>query len=101
VCQPPTSNSLNPGQPPTSNSVNPGEAPAFNSPNPGEAPPFDLLSLGLTSTFGGIYTLLAPSPAVLASPPKLLFLTWPMLSGRPPQLTDSDVLPPNITYLDY
>ena len=101
VCQPPTSNSLNPGQPPTSNSVNPAEAPAFNSPNPGEAPPFDLLSLGLTSTFGGIYTLLAPSPAVLASPPQLLFLTWPMLSGRPPQLTDSDVLPPNITYLDY
>ena len=101
VCQPPTSNPLNPGQPPMSNSVNPGEAPAFNSPNPGEAPPFDLLSLGLTSTFGGIYTLLAPSPATLASPPKLLFLTWPMLSGRPPQLTDSDVLPPNITYLDY
>jgi hypothetical protein len=30
-----------------------------------------------------------------------VLVALPMLQPQPPQLTDPDVVPPNITYLDY
>ena len=59
------------------------------------------LNTGLTATLGAIYPLLSLAPAAITSPPKLSLVALPMLTPRPPQLTDPDVVPPNITYLDY
>jgi hypothetical protein len=33
--------------------------------------------------------------------PAVILLALPMLQPQPPQLTDPDIVPPNITYLDY
>jgi hypothetical protein len=38
---------------------------------------------------------------VLTNLPDLVLVALPMLQPQPPQLTDPDVVPPNITYLDY
>jgi hypothetical protein len=59
------------------------------------------LATGLTATLGAIDPLLTGPPAEVTSPPGLVLVTLPMLQPRPPQLTDPDVVPPNITYLDY
>jgi hypothetical protein len=59
------------------------------------------LNTGLTATLGAIYPLLSLAPAAITSPPKLSLIALPMLTPRPPQLTDPDVVPPNITFLDY
>ncbi len=83
VCQPPT--------PPT---------PRSPPPPPSTTPVTDL-NIGLTATLGAIYPLLSLAPAAITGPPKLSLIAVPMLTPRPPQLTDPDVVPPNITYLDY
>jgi hypothetical protein len=59
------------------------------------------LNTGLTATLGAIYPLIAIRPPSLGSLPDLVLIAMPMLQPRPPQLTDPDVVPPNITYLDY
>jgi filamentous hemagglutinin family protein len=56
---------------------------------------------GLTATLGAIEPLVTLPPPNLAAIPELVLVALPMLQGRPPQLTDPDVVPPNITYLDY
>ena len=59
------------------------------------------LNAGLTATLGAIEPLVALAPPTLTSVPGLILVALPMLQARPPQLTDPDVVPPNITYLDY
>ena len=59
------------------------------------------LNTGLTATLGAIYPLIAIRPPSLTSLPDLVLIAMPMLQPQPPQLTDPDVVPPNITYLDY
>jgi hypothetical protein len=59
------------------------------------------LNTGLTATLGAIYPLLSLAPAAITGLPKLSLIALPMLTPRPPQLTDPDVVPPNITFLDY
>ena len=59
------------------------------------------LNVGLTATLGAIEPLVAVAPPSLPALPGLLLVALPMLQVRPPQLTDPDVVPPNITYLDY
>jgi len=59
------------------------------------------LNTGLTATLGAIYPLLAIRPPSLTNLPDLVLIALPMLQPPPPQLTDPDVVPPNITYLDY
>ena len=59
------------------------------------------LNTGLTATLGAIYPLIAIRPPSLGSLPDLVLIAMPMLQPQPPQLTDPDVVPPNITYLDY
>jgi hypothetical protein len=55
----------------------------------------------ITSALGGIYPFLPGSPPDLATLPHLALVAIPLLRSQPPQLTDTDVVPPNITYLDY
>ena len=59
------------------------------------------LNTGLTATLGAIYPLLSITPPALTNLPDLVLIALPMLQPPPPQLTDPDVVPPNITYLDY
>jgi hypothetical protein len=59
------------------------------------------LNTGLTATLGAIYPLVSITPPVLTNLPDLVLVALPMLQPQPPQLTDPDVVPPNITYLDY
>jgi hypothetical protein len=54
-----------------------------------------------TSTLGGIFQAFASPPPTVANLPVVSFVALPMLQPRPPQLTDPDVVPPNISYLDY
>jgi hypothetical protein len=59
-------------------------------------PDFDL-----TSALGGLYPFLPGAPPPLISLPNLVLVALPMLPSPAPQLTDPDVVPPNISYLDY
>jgi filamentous hemagglutinin family protein len=59
------------------------------------------LNTGLTATLGAIYPLITGAPPSLAKLPDILLVALPMLQPQPPQLTDPDVVPPNISYLDY
>jgi hypothetical protein len=59
------------------------------------------LDVGQTATLGAVLPLIAIDPARLTTPPRLGVIALPMLSLPPPQLTDPDVVPPNISYLDY
>ena len=59
------------------------------------------LNVGLTATLGAIEPLVTLPPPALTALPGLAIVTLPMLQVRPPQLTDPDVVPPNITYMDY
>jgi filamentous hemagglutinin family protein len=54
-----------------------------------------------TSTLGGILQAIASPPPTVANLPVVSFVALPMLQPRPPQLTDPDVVPPNVSYLDY
>jgi hypothetical protein len=70
-------------------------------PTPTPPPTRAQLNVALTATLGAIEPLVAVAPPSLTSPPRLLMVALPLLSVPPPQLTDPDVVPPNITYLDY
>ena len=59
------------------------------------------LNAGLTATLGAIEPLVILAPPTLSTLPSLVVVALPMLQAQPPQLTDPDVVPPNITYLDY
>jgi hypothetical protein len=59
------------------------------------------LNTGLTATLGAIYPLISITPPALTNLPDLVLVALPMLQPQPPQLTDPDVVPPNITYQDY
>jgi hypothetical protein len=50
---------------------------------------------------GAIEPLVTPAPPTLSSLPALVVVALPMLQARPPELTDPDVVPPNITFVDY
>ncbi len=54
-----------------------------------------------TSALGGLYPFLPGSPPPLINLPNLVLVSLPMLPAPAPQLTDPDVVPPNISYLDY
>jgi hypothetical protein len=71
------------------------------TPTPTPPPTQAQLNVALTATLGAIEPLVAVAPPSLTSPPRLLMVALPLLSVPPPQLTDPDVVPPNITYLDY
>jgi hypothetical protein len=73
-------------------------APICHPPPP---PPPPLPDNAITSALGGIYPFLPGSPPDLATLPHLALVAIPLLRSQPPQLTDTDVVPPNITYLDY
>ena len=55
----------------------------------------------ITSALGGLYPFLPGMPPPLATLPRLVLIALPMLPTAAPQLTDPDVVPPNISYLDY
>jgi filamentous hemagglutinin family protein len=77
-------------------------APPTSTPTPTPIPRVAVdLNTGLTATLGAIYPLLSLAPAAVTGLPKLSLIALPMLTPRPPQLTDPDVVPPNITFLDY
>jgi hypothetical protein len=59
------------------------------------------LNVGLTATLGAIEPLVTVPPPMLTAVPGMTLVALPMLQVRPPQLTDPDVVPPNISYLDY
>ncbi len=72
------------------------------SPPPPPPPPRRRLTDSeITSALGGIYPFLPGSPPDLVALPHLVLVAIPLLRSQPPQLTDTDVVPPNITYLDY
>ena len=69
------------------------------------APPtpqvFTLSNDAVTSALGGLYSFLPGSPPPLIELPNLVLVVAPMLPAPPRRLTDPDVVPPNISYLDY
>jgi filamentous hemagglutinin family protein len=78
--------------------------PSPPSPPPAPPPPTPRPRLSdsqITSALGGIYPFLPGSPPDLVTLPHLVLVAIPLLHSQPPQLTDTDVVPPNITYLDY
>ena len=54
-----------------------------------------------TAALGGLYPFLPGAPPPLIGLPNLVVVSLPMLPAPAPQLTDPDVVPPNISYLDY
>ncbi len=54
-----------------------------------------------TSALGGLYPFLSGGPPPLINLPNLVIVALPMLPAAAPRLTDPDVVPPNISYLDY
>ena len=71
-------------------------------PGPPQPPSLPRLSdSAITSALGGIYPFLPGSPPDLVTLPHLVLVAVPLLRSQRPQLTDTDVVPPNITYLDY
>jgi hypothetical protein len=62
---------------------------------------FTLSNDAVTSALGGLYSFLPGSPPPLIDLPNLVLVVAPMLPAPPRQLTDPDVVPPNISYLDY
>jgi hypothetical protein len=56
----------------------------------------------LTAALGGLYDeFLSSGPPPLISSSKLVLVALPTLPGSLRRMTDSDVVPPNISYLDY
>ena len=62
---------------------------------------FTLSNDAVTSALGGLFPFLPGSPPPLIDLPNLVLVVAPMLPAPPRQLTDPDVVPPNISYLDY
>jgi hypothetical protein len=64
--------------------------------------PFGLPDNVLTSALGGLYHPYLPgAPPAVIGLQGLVLVAMPMLPASPRQLTDPDVVPPNISYLDY
>jgi hypothetical protein len=64
--------------------------------------PFGLPDSSLTSALGGLYHPFLPgAPPTVIGLQGLVLVALPMLPASPRQLTDPDVVPPNISYLDY
>ena len=63
-------------------------------------PPKASLSL-YTSVLGSLYSFLPGSPAPLVALPDFNLVALPVLPAPSGQLTDPDVVPPNISYQDY
>ena len=56
----------------------------------------------LTSALGGLYHPYLPgAPPAVIGLQSLVLVAMPMLPASRRQLTDPDVVPPNISYLDY
>ncbi len=55
----------------------------------------------ITSALGGLYPFLPGAPPPLVGISNLVLVALPLLPAAAPQLTDPDVVPPNISYLDY
>jgi hypothetical protein len=56
----------------------------------------------LTSALGGIYQyFLSGAPPALIGSSRLVLVALPTLPGSLRRMTDTDVVPPNISYLDY
>jgi hypothetical protein len=103
VCQPPA---IIPPTPTVTTQVTTvGQPPAIVPPTPTLTTQVTTIvglpSVAITSTLGGIFEVLSEAPPSVSVPPVLEFIVMPLLQSRPPQLTDPDVVPPNITYLDY
>jgi filamentous hemagglutinin family protein len=65
-------------------------------------PPNQKPSLSLyTSVLGSLYPFLPGTPAPLVALPNFKLVALPVLPAPPGQLTDPDVVPPNISYQDY
>jgi len=65
-------------------------------------PPVQKPSLSLyTSVLGSLYPFLPGTPAPLVALPDFKLVALPVLPAPPGQLTDPDVVPPNISYQDY
>jgi hypothetical protein len=60
-----------------------------------------LTNTDITSALGGLSYFLPGTPEPPVGLPKLVLLAVPVLPPSPRRLTDPDVVPPNITYLDY
>jgi hypothetical protein len=54
-----------------------------------------------TSVLGSLYPFLPGTPAPLVPLPNFKLVALPVLPAPPGQLTDPDVVPPNISYQDY
>jgi len=61
----------------------------------------ELSNNDVTSALGGLYPYLGGMPPPLVNLPRLVLVALPLLPAAAPQLTDPDVVPPNISYLDY
>ena len=70
------------------------------TPTPTEST-IELSNSDVTSTLGGLFPFLPGMPPPLVSLPRLVLVALPLLPAAAPQLTDPDVVPPNISYLDY
>ena len=68
---------------------------------PTPPPTTQLTNSDITSALGGLYPFLPGMPGPQATLARLVVVALPMLPAAAPQLTDSDVVPPNISYLDY
>jgi hypothetical protein len=79
----------------------PPPPPPSPPPPPPSPPRITLTDSEITSALGGLYPFLPGSPPPVATLPKLVLVAVPLLRGLAPQLTDTDVVPPNISYLDY
>jgi hypothetical protein len=60
-----------------------------------------LSNAAVTSALGGLSQFLPGTPPPLIDLPNLVLVVMPMLPAPPRNLTDPDVVPPNVTYLDY
>ncbi len=97
VCQAPTTSQ--PGGQPNQPVGTPTET---LPPVPGTPLATALPNNTLTSTLGGIYQyFLSGAPPALIGSSRLVLVALPTLPGSLRRMTDSDVVPPNISYLDY
>jgi hypothetical protein len=108
TCQPPDSpqGSNPPGSPPGLQPPGspPGSAPPGSPTGPSTTPleTATLIDAAQTSALGGLYQqYLGGAPPQLIGLSKLVLVALPTLPGSLRRLTDSDVVPPNISYLDY
>jgi len=97
VCQAPT-------PPPSGGQPNQPVGPPTESvpPVPGTPLVTALPNNALTSALGGIYQyFLSGAPPALIGSSRLVLVALPTLPGSLRRMTDTDVVPPNISYLDY